>query len=407
VLPAKLAARSAMNDTATGPLAGIRVIDVTSIVLGPYATQTLGDMGADVIKIEAPEGDRTRYIGPSRTHGMASYFATLNRNKRSVVLDLKRPAAKAALLRLVESADVFVHNMRQGAAKRLGLDYASLSARNPRLVYASASGYRKGSSQEDTPALDDLIQGVSGIASLNAGPDGAPRYVPMVLVDKLTGHMLASMIGMALVHRERTGQGQEVHVPMLETTLAYMLIEHMQWATIGEPERGVGYPRMLTPHRRPYATKDGFISVIASSDAQYDRLLRVLGRPELIDDPRFVSTASRAANIDAVLGVLTEGLRTRTSKEWLAILTEIDIPSGPANTLLDLFEDDYLRETGFFAEAQHPVEGRVLVPAIPATFSASPPSVRRLWPTLGEHTQEVLREAGFGEAEIEAVTASQ
>ncbi|HEY1933737.1 MAG TPA: CoA transferase [Acetobacteraceae bacterium] len=396
-----------MNDTATGPLAGIRVIDVTSIVLGPYATQTLGDMGADVIKIEAPEGDRTRYIGPSRTHGMASYFATLNRNKRSVVLDLKRPAAKAALLRLVESADVFVHNMRQGAAKRLGLDYASLSARNPRLVYASASGYRKGSSQEDTPALDDLIQGVSGIASLNAGPDGAPRYVPMVLVDKLTGHMLASMIGMALVHRERTGQGQEVHVPMLETTLAYMLIEHMQWATIGEPERGVGYPRMLTPHRRPYATKDGFISVIASSDAQYDRLLRVLGRPELIDDPRFVSTASRAANIDAVLGVLTEGLRTRTSKEWLAILTEIDIPSGPANTLLDLFEDDYLRETGFFAEAQHPVEGRVLVPAIPATFSASPPSVRRLWPTLGEHTQEVLREAGFGEAEIEAVTASQ
>jgi crotonobetainyl-CoA:carnitine CoA-transferase CaiB-like acyl-CoA transferase len=395
-----------MNDTATGPLAGIRVIDVTSIVLGPYATQTLGDMGADVIKIEAPEGDRTRYIGPSRTHGMASYFATLNRNKRSVVLDLKRPAAKAALLRLVEGADVFVHNMRQGAAKRLGLDYASLSARNPRLVYASASGYRKGSSREETPALDDLIQGVSGIAALNAGPDGAPRYVPTVLVDKLTGHMLASMIGMALVHRERTGQGQEVHVPMLETTLAFLLIEHMQWATICQPERGVGYPRMLTPHRRPYATKDGFISVIASSDAQYDRLLRVLGRPELIDDPRFKSTASRAAHIDEVLGVLTEGLRARTSNEWLAILTGIDIPCGPANSLLDLFDDGYLRETGFFAEAQHPAEGRVLVPAIPATFSASPPSVRRLWPTLGEHTREVLREAGFNDTEMEGITAA-
>ena len=299
--------RHAMNDTSTGPLAGIRVIDVSSIVLGPYATQMLGDMGADVIKIEAPEGDRTRYIGPSRTHGMASYFATLNRNKRSVVLDLKRPAAKAALLRLVEGADVFVHNMRQGAAKRLGLDYASLSARNARLVYASASGYRKGSAREETPALDDLIQGVSGLAALNAGPDGAPRYVPTVLVDKLTGHMLASMIGMALVHRERTGQGQEVHVPMLETTLAFLLIEHLQWATVGEPDRGVGYPRMLTPHRRPYPTKDGFISVIASSDAQYDRLLRVLGRPELIDDPRFNSTAARAEHIDAVLGVLTEG----------------------------------------------------------------------------------------------------
>jgi crotonobetainyl-CoA:carnitine CoA-transferase CaiB-like acyl-CoA transferase len=399
-----------MNQTteqpATGPLAGIRVIDVTSIVLGPYATQMLGDLGADVIKVESPRGDDTRWIGPSRTPGMGSYFANLNRNKRSVVLDLKQPPAKDALLRLIDGADVFVHNMRRSAAQRLGLDYATLSARNQRLIHASASGFRKGSAREDAPAFDDLIQGLSGLASLNAGPDGAPRYAPTVLVDKLTGHMLGSMIGMALFHRERTGQGQEVHVPMLETTLSFLLVEHLWWATLGETERGVGYPRMLTPHRRPYPTSDGFISVIASSDAQYARLLTALGRPELIDDPRFASIAARAVNVDAVLAVLTEGLRARTTDEWLAILTAADIPCGKANRLIDLFGDDYLRETGFFKSAQHPVEGNVTLPAIAPTFSASPPAVRRLWPTLGEHTREVLREAGFADAEIDAIAAA-
>jgi len=398
---------AASDNIAAGPLAGVRVIDVTSIVLGPYATQMLGDMGADVIKIESPRGDDTRWIGPSRTSGMGSYFATLNRNKRSVVLDLKQPAAKDALLRLIDGADVFVHNMRRGAAQRLGLDYASLAARNTRLVHASASGFRKNSTRAEAPAFDDLIQGLSGLAALNAGPDGAPRYAPTVLVDKLTGHMLASMIGMALFHRERTGQGQEVHVPMLETTLAFLLVEHMQWATLGEPQRGVGYPRMLTPHRRPYPTKDGFISVIASSDAQYARLLAAIGRPELIDDPRFVSIAARAAHVDAVLAVLTDALRSRTTGEWLAILGAADVPCGKANTLADLFDDDYLRETGFFETAAHSVEGRVTLPAIAPEFSASPPSVRRLWPTLGEHTREVLGEAGLSAAEIGAiVTAS-
>jgi crotonobetainyl-CoA:carnitine CoA-transferase CaiB-like acyl-CoA transferase len=391
---------------ATGPLAGIRVIDVTSIVLGPYATQMLGDLGADVVKVEGPRGDDTRWIGPSRTPGMGSYFANLNRNKRSVVLDLKQPAAKHALLRLIDGADVFVHNMRRGAAQRLGLDYATLAARNPRLIHASASGFRKGSTREDAPAFDDLIQGISGLASLNAGPDGAPRYAPTVLVDKLTGHMLASMIGMALFHRERTGQGQEVHVPMLETTLSFLLVEHLWWATLGETERGVGYPRMLTPHRRPYPTQDGFISVIASSDAQYARLLVALGRPELIDDPRFTSIAARATNVDAVLAVLTEGLRARTTDEWLAMLTAADIPCGKANSLTDLFDDDYLRDTGFFQAAEHQVEGRVTLPAIAPTFSASPPEVRRLWPTLGEHTHEVLREAGLSAQEIDAVVAA-
>jgi crotonobetainyl-CoA:carnitine CoA-transferase CaiB-like acyl-CoA transferase len=390
-------------ERATGPLAGIRVIDVTTVVLGPYATQTLGDLGADVIKIETKDGDSTRHIGPSRNQGMAAYFATLNRNKRSVVLDLKRPAANDAMLRLVENADVFVHNMRPGAAKRLGLDYASLAARNPRLVYASAAGFRKDSSARDDPAFDDLIQGMSGVAFLNAGPDGAPRYVPTVLADKLTGLTLASMVGMALFHRERTGVGQEVHVPMMETMVAFLLIEHFWSGVFGEPEKGVGYPRMLTPHRKPYATRDGYISVIALTDAHWTKLFAAMGRAALIEDPRFCSIAARSVHVDALYATLTEGMTLRTTAEWLEILREADIPCGAANTLQELMSNAYLRETGFFTQMQHPVDGKVVLPAIAPEFSASPPSVRCLWPTLGQHTEEVLREAGFSAVEIAAI----
>jgi crotonobetainyl-CoA:carnitine CoA-transferase CaiB-like acyl-CoA transferase len=388
----------------TGPLTGVRVIDITTVVLGPYCSQTLGDMGADVIKVETIEGDSTRLIGPSRTPGMGSYFANLNRNKRSIALDLKKPAAREAVLRLVETADIFVHNMRLGAANRLGLDYATLSARNPKLIYAAANGFRKGSSMQEFPAYDDLIQGVSGIASLNAGADGAPRYFPTVVVDKLTGAMLASMIGVALFHRERTGQGQEIHLPMLETILSFALVEHLSHGTLDEPEKGLGYARMLTPHRRPYATKDGYISVIAHSNAQWAKLFDAMGVPHLIDDPRFNSVPARSANIDAVYATLTEGMKQRTTEEWLAELRPADIPCGKANSLDDLFTDPYLVETGYFERHQHPVEGDVVIPAIPARFSATPANVHRPWPTLGQHTQEVLSEAGYSPAEIEAIT---
>jgi crotonobetainyl-CoA:carnitine CoA-transferase CaiB-like acyl-CoA transferase len=391
-------------ECATGPLAGIRVIDVTTVVLGPYATQMLGDLGADVIKIETKEGDSTRQIGPSRNPGMAAYFATLNRNKRSVVLDLKRPAAKQALLRLVETADVLVHNMRPGAAKRLGLDYPSLAARNARIVHASAAGFRKDSTARDDPAFDDLIQGMSGAAFLNAGPDGAPRYFPTVLVDKLTGLMMASMIGMALFHRERTGVGQEVHVPMMETMVGFLLVEHFCSGVFGEPEKGLGYPRLLTPHRKPYATRDGFISVIALTDAHWSKLFAAMGRAALIEDPRFCSIAARSQHVDALYGTLTEGMTQRTTAEWLEILREADIPCGAANTLQDLMSNAYLRETEFFKQMQHPIDGKVVLPAIAPEFSASPPSVRRLWPTLGQHTEEVLREAGFSTPEIATIT---
>ena len=388
----------------TGPLAGIRVVDITTVVLGPFCSQTLGDMGADVIKIESLDGDSTRLIGPSRTPGMGSYFANLNRNKRSLALDLKKAEAREAVLKLVETADVFVHNMRIGAASRLGLGYEALRARNPKLIYACASGFRKGSSMQEFPAYDDLIQGVSGIASLNAGPDGAPRYFPTVMVDKLTGATLASMIGMALFHRERTGQGQEIHLPMMETILSFTLVEHFWHGTLGEPEKGVGYPRMLTPHRRPYQTKDGYISVIAHSNAQWGKLFEAMGVPQYIDDPRFNSVQARTKNIDAVYATLTEGMKQRTTEEWLAELRPADIPCGKANSLADLFSDPYLEETDYFEDYDHPVEGKVVVPAIPARFSESPPNVHRPWPVLGEHTREILQELGYSQGQIAAIT---
>ena len=387
----------------TGPLAGIRVIDLTTVVLGPFATQVLGDMGADVIKIETPAGDAVRFIGPSRTPGMGSYYANLNRNKRCIVLDLKQGPAKQALWKLIAGADGVVHNMRLGAAERLGLSYENLAKINPRIILACASGFRKNSLARDNPAYDDLIQGRSGMASLNPGPDGAPRYFPTVVADKHCGMTLAAMIGMALFHRERTGEGQEVHVPMLETMLSFLLVEHLWGATLGEPERGMGYPRMLTPHRRPYPTKDGFICMIAVSDAQYTRIFEAFGMPELMKDPRFSSLKARSDNVELVYGLLNDNMRHKTTTEWSVILTAADIPNGPANSLPQLLEDAYLKETGFFTEVEHPVEGKFVTTAIPAQFSRTPPAIARLPGTFGEHTEEVLREIGYADADITAV----
>ncbi len=384
----------------SGPLEGIRVVDLTYNVLGPMATQVLGDAGAEVFKIEPPQGDPTRHYGPSRTADMGAYFYQLNRNKRSLVLDLKRPPALAALLRLIGTADVFVHNIRSGAAERLGLGYEALSRANPRLIYASSTGFKKTSSLRDRPAFDDMVQGACGLASVNQGSDGAPRYVPTVLADKFCGHTLASAVAMALFHRERTGQGQEVHVPMMDTMVAFLMVEHMSGASLCEPERGVGYARMLTPHRRPYATADGYICVIAGSDEQYRRLFAALGRPALIEDPRFATMAARGVHVDAVYAVLTAAMTERTTADWMRILHAADVPNGPVNSLTDLLDDPYLAESGCFQKAEHPTEGATSLLANPVSFSATPNSVRRLPARLGEHTETVLREIGLDEAAI-------
>jgi crotonobetainyl-CoA:carnitine CoA-transferase CaiB-like acyl-CoA transferase len=391
----------------SGPLAGIRVIDLTTAVLGPVATQILGDMGADVIKVEPPEGDAIRPLGPSRHPGMGAYFLNINRNKRSVTLDLKRPAPREALLKLVETADVFVHNMRLGAAERLGVDYPTVAARNPRIVYAAATGFCKDGAHRDRPSFDDVIQGESGLASLNGGVGGEPRYVPMAVCDKICGYVLASAVGMALFHRERTGEGQEIHVPMLETMVAFNLVDHLWHGVLAEPEKGLGYPRMLTPHRRPFPTKDGHICILATTDTQSRHLFEAIDRPELADDERFSTLARRTDNIGVLYEIVIERMRRRTTAEWRERLDAFDVPNGVVTDLEGLLADPYLGETGFFEQVEHPSEGKMLTMAIPVAFAGSPADSFRLPPPrLGEHSAQILREVGCTEAEITEITAA-
>jgi crotonobetainyl-CoA:carnitine CoA-transferase CaiB-like acyl-CoA transferase len=393
-----------MRHEMSGPLSGIRVVDLTSALLGPVATQILGDMGAGVIKVEPPEGDPIRSLGPSRHPGMGAYFLNINRNKKSVALDLKRPAAREALLKLIETADVFVHNMRLAAAERLGLDYQAVAERNPRIVYAAATGFRKDGAYRDRPSFDDVIQDESGLAALNGGVGGEPRYVPMAVSDKICGYVLASAIGMGLFHRERTGEGQEVHVPMLETMVAFNLVDHLWHGVLAEPEKGLGYPRMLTEHHRPFPIKDGYICILATTDLQSRHLFEAIDCPELGDDERFSTLARRTDNIGELYEIVIDRMRRRTTAEWRERLDRFDVPNGVVTDLEGLLANSYLTDTGFFDRVEHPSEGKMLTTVIPVAFSNSPGDSFRLPPPrLGEHTRSVLGELGYSEAQIDAI----
>jgi crotonobetainyl-CoA:carnitine CoA-transferase CaiB-like acyl-CoA transferase len=385
-----------------GPLTGVRVIDLTINVLGPVATQLLGDMGAEVIKVETPAGDPMRLIGASKTGMLGPFFQTTNRNKKSVVLDLKRPEPSAALKRLVETADVFVHNMRTAAAGRLGIDYDSLKTINPKLIYASATGYRKGGSKDGRPAYDDVIQGESGLVNLIERTNGEARFVPMPISDKFCGHALASAIGMALFRRERSGVGQEIHVPMLETMLSFNLTTHLWRGTMGD-KTDLGYPRALSPYRIPYKTKDGMVCVLAHTDDQWHRLLRAVGRADLIEDPRFTRLAQRAENIAALQSHLADALSGFTTEAAFRLLDGADMPNGPVAELEGMMDDPYLVETGFFPTIEDAHEGSLRTTAIPVEFSESPGTLRAMAPALGAHTVEILAGVGLSEAEITSV----
>ncbi|MBU0723880.1 MAG: CoA transferase [Alphaproteobacteria bacterium] len=396
----------------TGALAGIRVLDLTSVILGPYATQILGDHGADIIKVEAPEGDVLRGTGPARNPGMGAIFLNSNRNKRSLVLDLKQPAARDALLRLVAGADVFVHSLRPKAIARLGFDYAAVRAANPSIIYCSAWGFGSGGPYADRPAYDDIIQAMSGVADLARRQSGTPEpaYAPTVLADKTVGQSVANALLAALLHRERTGRGQEVEVPMFENLSAFMLLEHLAGAVFmpepGEAEGEMGYQRLLAPHRRPYRTSDGFVTVLPYTTKQWRSFFLLAGQPEMAEDSRITDPGLRSRSIGDLYGLIADLMPARSTADWLAALEEADIPAARVNSLEDMLDDPHLQATGFFQEMAHPSEGRLRALAPASRLSDSPQAIHCGAPRLGEHSREILAEGGFSSSEIDGLIAS-
>ena len=392
-----------------GPLAGVRIVDMTTVIMGPYGTQILADYGADVIKVEPPGGDVMRYGGAMRNPGMGALFLQINRSKRSIGLDVKQEAGRDALLRICATADVFVTNVRPAGMRRARLADEDLRAINPGIVYASLVGYGQNGPYAALPAYDDLMQGRAGISSLMAQQSGGiPRFVPVTIVDRIVGLNAVHVILAALFHREKTGRGQFVELPMLETIAQFVLGDHMGGRTFDPPLGDVGYSRLLAPDRRPYKTSDGYVCTLVYTDRQWRSFFRAIGRSdaEFDADPRLTSQYIRAQHYSALYALVAEELAKKTTAEWLDILETHDIPVGPVYDLEELVDDPHLNAVGFFEDMDHPTEGALRMVGVPSTWSDSPAAITRPTPNLGEHSGEVLREAGYSQPDIDALFAS-
>ena len=383
-----------------GPLAGVRVIDCTSVLMGPYTTQIFADLGADVIKVEAPSGDTTRALPPGPTEDCGAMFMNVNRGKRSLVLDLKEEAGRDALLRLIDTADVFIHSMRLKAITKLGLSYADMQARNPNIIYANLYGYGRSGPYADYPAYDDIVQAASGIVALQASLSGGePTYLATVVADKVAGLTAAYAVIAALFARERSGIGQEIEVPMFETLASFAMLEHLCGAMFDPPIGPTGYVRALSPERKPYRTADGYIAVMIYNDRHWRSFFDAIGNPEWSKDPMFASLRTRTQNISQVLGQLAAVMRERTTQEWMTIFEAAQCPAMPVRSIDDLLDDPHLEAVGFWHRCDTP-HGKVRMPGVPVRFSATPGEAGRPGPGLGADSAEVLAEAGFNEQEI-------
>jgi crotonobetainyl-CoA:carnitine CoA-transferase CaiB-like acyl-CoA transferase len=389
---------------ATGPLKGFRILDLTTVLFGPFGTQTLGDWGAEIIKVETLAGDTWRNSGQFRNRGMSGQFMAANRNKRSIAIDLKSEGGKEVLRRLIPTVDALVSNIRPAGLARLGFSYEACKALNPKIVYASATGFGQDGPWAARPAFDEIIQAASGFASA-MGTDDEPAFVPSLIGDKLCGMALTSAVTAALLHRERTGEGQMVEVPMLETLAAFNSIEMFGGYAFVPPIGPSGYNRMKA--RKPVRTKDGWLTMLPYSGENWCAFFEAVGRPECIEEFQVRDPVQRGRNIDKIYDRMREIAPTRTTREWEDLLLSIDVPHTAFAKLVEVAEQPHLKAVGMFPELEHPTEGKIRQARPPARFSVSPASIRRMPPRLGEHTREVLREAGYGDAEIEALVAQK
>jgi crotonobetainyl-CoA:carnitine CoA-transferase CaiB-like acyl-CoA transferase len=391
----------------SGPLSGVRVLDLTTVVMGPYATQILGDFGADVVKVESPEGDVIRNAWPFRNAGMGTIFLNTNRNKRSIVLDLKKDEAREACLALAAKADVLVYNIRPQAMARLKLSYEEVSRKNPRIIYVGCFGYSQRGPNAKKAAYDDMIQGASGIPWLLQKQGNAePRYAPMIVADRSVGQQVASAVSAALYYREKSGQGQRIDVPMYEHLLQMILGDHLGGYTFDPPHGPPGYIRILSPDRRPYQTKDGYVCALIYNDKQWKGFFDVVGKPELLQMPEYATHEARSQNYDKAYAMVAIELKKRTTADWVEAFEKADIPVQRMNSLDDIVADPHLAAIGYLKTVEHPTEGRIRTLAVPSEWSESVPEYRRHAPRLGEHTREVLQEAGLSEAAIQQLLAS-
>jgi crotonobetainyl-CoA:carnitine CoA-transferase CaiB-like acyl-CoA transferase len=388
-----------------GPLRGVTVVDLSTVVFGPLTSQILADYGANVIKVESPEGDSTRNTGPALEEGMAALFLGVNRGKRSIVLDLKRPDARQAAIALADRADVFMHSMRPQKLEALGISPETLCDRNPRLVYAGLHGFAAGGPYSGRPAYDDIIQGMSGIVSLTQMQTGNATYLPTIAADKTSAQIAAHAILAALFARERTGRGGFVEIPMFESMVAFNLVEHLYGQQFDPPLGEAGYPRVLTQWRRPYRTADGLICMTPYTDTHWSRFFNAVGRQDLETDPRFTGISSRTRHIRELLEIAAGYVAAQGTAYWITTCDRLEIPAAPIAELGKLIDDPHLVATGFFRSVDDPATGRMRFAGVPVKFSSGQATFA-MPPRLGEDTRRVLREAGMDATTIDALIAS-